>query len=70
MALYQFYNADLIEIPKEEEGKSAGVYINDAIIATTADSFKEAHEKLKNMMTRKGGAMDWAKKTPPLSIIS
>ena len=62
MALYQFYNADLVEIPNEDEGESAGAYVDDAIIAASADSFEEAHKKLANMMTREGGAIEWAKK--------
>jgi len=28
MACYQFYNAELVEIPKEANGKSAEVYID------------------------------------------
>ena len=62
MALYQFYNADLVEIPKEDEGETAEAYVDDAIISASADSFEEAHEKLKDMMTRENGAISWAKK--------
>jgi len=62
MALYQFYNADLVEIPREDEGESAEVYVDDAILTASGRTFKEAHEKLKDMMTREGGAIDWAKK--------
>jgi Reverse transcriptase (RNA-dependent DNA polymerase) len=62
MALYQFYNTDLIEIPNEDEGETAEAYVDDAIISASADSFEEAHEKLRDMMTREGGAISWAKK--------
>jgi len=62
MALYQFYNADLVEIPKENEGETAEAYIDDAIISATAKTFKEAHEKIIEMMTRDGGAIEWTKK--------
>jgi hypothetical protein len=61
MALYQFYNADLVEIPSEDEGEYAGAYVNDAIIAASAKMFTEAHEMLRDMMTRDGGAINWAK---------
>ena len=62
MALYQFYNADLVEIPIEDEGEFAEAYVDDAILAAVADSFEEAHEKLKDMMLRENGAISWAKK--------
>jgi hypothetical protein len=57
MALYQFYNADLMEIPIEEAGEMAEAYIDDAIISASANSFEEAHKKLRNMMIRDGGAI-------------
>ena len=62
MALYQFYNADLVEIPKEDEGEFAEVYVDDAILAAVANTFEEAHVKLKDMMTREDGAINLAKK--------
>jgi ribonuclease HI len=62
MALYQFYNADLVEFPKEDEGETAEAYVDDAIISASADSFEEAHEKIKDMMLRENGAISWAKK--------
>ena len=62
MALYQFYNADLVEIPKEDEGEFAEAYVDDAILAAVANTFEEAHVKLKDMMTREDGAINWAKK--------
>ena len=62
MALYQFYNADLVEIPKEDEGETAAAYVDDAIITASAATFDEAHVKLRDMMTREGGAIGWAKK--------
>ena len=62
MALYQFYNADLVEIPKEDEGEFAAAYVDDAIISASANTFEEAHEKLRDMMTREDGAINWAEK--------
>jgi hypothetical protein len=61
MALYQFYNADLVEIPSEDEGKYTGAYIDDAIITASAKTFMEAHEMLRDMMMREGRAINWAK---------
>jgi len=61
MALYQFYNADLVKIANEEAREYAGAYIDDAIILAAANTFEEAHEILKDMMTRDRGTINWAK---------
>jgi Reverse transcriptase (RNA-dependent DNA polymerase) len=61
MALYQFYNTDLVEITNTEKGEFAAAYVDDAIISALADSFEEAHAILIDMMTRKGIAICWAK---------
>jgi hypothetical protein len=61
MALYQFYNADLVEILNENKGEFAAAYVDDAILAAAANSFENAHDILKDMMTREGGAISWAK---------
>jgi ribonuclease HI len=58
MALYQFYNADLLDIPTEKE-ESAIAYVDDAILTATAHTFQEAHDILADMMTRAGGAIEW-----------
>jgi len=54
MGIYQYYNADLLDIP-EDKGESAMAYVDDLVMIATADTFPEAHEKLQNMMTREGG---------------
>ena len=61
MALYQFYNADLLEVPMGNE-ESAIAYVDDAILIATAKDFHEAHERILDMMTRKDGAIEWAEK--------
>jgi ribonuclease HI len=60
MALYQYYNTDILEIPNSPQ-ESAEAYIDDAIITATAKTFKEAHANLKDMMTRMGGMIEWSK---------
>jgi Reverse transcriptase (RNA-dependent DNA polymerase) len=59
MVMYQYYNADLLDIPREE-GETAIVYMDDLLMAAMANSFEEAHEKLVSMMTREGGVDDWS----------
>jgi hypothetical protein len=59
MALYQFYNADILEIPKGPD-EMAETYVNDALLIATAKTFTEAHHKLTDMMTRNGGIIEWS----------
>jgi Reverse transcriptase (RNA-dependent DNA polymerase) len=59
MALYQFYNADILEIPQGLD-ESAEAYVNDALLIATAKTFVEAHQKLTDMMTRNGGIIEWS----------
>jgi hypothetical protein len=61
MALYQFYNADLVEIPNDEATKYTVAYVDNVILVTITGSFEETHERLKDMMTRNGGESSWAK---------
>jgi len=55
MGIYQYYNADLLDIPKDE-GESVMAYVDDLVIIAIADTFQEVHKKLLSMMTREGGA--------------
>ena len=57
--LYQFYNANILDIPSTKN-KSAITYIDDALLITTVDNFKEAHRTLANMMTRQNEVSDWS----------
>ena len=60
MALYQFYNADILEIPNKPQ-ETAEAYIDDAILTALAKTFEEAHELLADMMTRDRGMINWSK---------
>ena len=60
MALYQYYNADILEIPNRPQ-EAAEAYVDDAILIATAKTFEEAHEVLADMMTRPGGMVEWSK---------
>lgn len=57
MAIYQFYNADLLDI-LEIKDEAAIAYVNDAIIVTTGSTFHDIHSKLVQMMTKPGGALN------------
>ena len=59
MALYQFYNADLLDIPQSHT-ESAIAYVDDALLLAVADNFENAHQTLANMMTRTNGVIKWS----------
>ena len=61
MVLYQYYNANLLNIPNNAN-EAASAYINDTILVTTAKDFEGTHKILVDMMTRPGGAIDWSNK--------
>ena len=60
MVLYQYYNADLLDIPTNAN-ESAVAYVDDTIMIATGKDFAEAHETLADMMSRAGGAVEWPK---------
>jgi hypothetical protein len=60
MVLYQFYNADLLDIP-EGKNETALAYVDDTILVASMENFSKAHEMLADMMCREGGVLDWSK---------
>ncbi|KAF8274200.1 hypothetical protein EI94DRAFT_1794411 [Lactarius quietus] len=60
MALYQYYNADILDIPRLSH-EAAEAYIDDAILIATAKTFIEAHQTLVDMMSRDQGMIEWSK---------
>ena len=60
MALYQFYNTDILDIPNGPQ-ESAEAYVDDAILIATGKTFAETHEILADMMQRTNGMIDWSK---------
>ena len=60
MALYQFYNADILDI-LQSKTESAIAYIDDALLLAIASNFVEAHRQLAQMVTREGGVANWSK---------
>lgn len=59
--LYQFYNADLIEADDNRPEELKVGFVDDAALLASGKSFIEANSSITNMMTRVGGALDWAK---------
>ena len=59
-ALYQYYNADILEIPNRPQ-EAAEAYVDNTILTATTKTFEEAHEILEEMMTRIGEMVEWSK---------
>src|SRR5258708_30291088 len=59
MVLYQFYNADILDIPSQS-GESAIAYVDDALILAMAPNFERTHHILSDMMNREGGIYEWS----------
>jgi len=60
MVLYQYYNADLLDIPRSAD-EDAEAYVDDAFMLATAADFPSAHAKLTDMICEEGGVEDWSK---------
>ena len=59
MVLYQFYNADILDVPSQK-CEAAIAYVDDALIMATAKDFAATHRMLSEMMTREGGIYAWS----------
>jgi hypothetical protein len=60
MVLYQYYNADLIDIPKHPK-EDAVAYIDDAFMLALGKDFPSVHQKIATMMSREGEVESWSK---------
>jgi hypothetical protein len=60
MGLYQYYNADLLDIPYEPN-QMAIAYVDDAILFASGDTFEETHAAIANLMTKENGVIEWSK---------
>jgi len=60
MVLYQYYNADLLDILKCAE-EDAVAYMDNAFMLASGKDFQSAHCKLAAMMGRAGGVEEWSK---------
>jgi hypothetical protein len=58
-----FYNSKLLNVahPSPRKGELSLGFIDDVALAAKGSSYEAANEKLKQMMERPGGALDWSK---------
>jgi hypothetical protein len=60
MVLYQFYNADLLDIPADKD-EEAVAYVDDTFMMATGTDFQSAHRRLADMICKEGEVEDWSK---------
>ena len=61
MLLYILYNADLLEILDNDQKEDAIRYIDDIAIIAIGKDFEETTQRIKNLMTKEDGGMQWSK---------
>jgi ribonuclease HI len=60
MILYIIYNADLLEIPGDETKEDAIGYVDDIALIAVGDNFEETTNRLKSMMEKEDGGLQWS----------
>ena len=59
MILYIMYNADLSDVAEGSDKLSLG-FIDNTIVAIEGDDFHDMTSKIRDIMTRPGGALEWS----------
>ena len=58
--VFQFYNSDLVDIRRTDEGKDTVMFMDDTLLLEQGKSLAETSNKVKEMMTRNGSGLDWS----------
>ena len=61
MLLYILYNADLLDIPDDETTEDALGYVDDIALIAIGEDFDESTRRLKEMMTKENGGLQWSR---------
>jgi len=61
MNLYTIYNADLLDIPGNEDKESSLGYVDDIALVAIGEDFHKTTRTLKQMMTKDDGGLQWSK---------
>ena len=59
---YLIYNSDLVNIPRKKNGEHVLLFVDDTAITVVGKDFVETHNKLRNIMNRRNGVLEWATK--------
>ena len=54
------YNHQILKIFERASKETGFLYVDDAAVLVTGDNFDATHDKLKDVMNREGGILDWA----------
>ncbi|KAJ1299356.1 hypothetical protein OPQ81_011876 [Rhizoctonia solani] len=57
---YLLYNAPLVKVPRPANNELCVAYIDDITFVTWGPTFEDNHRTLVDMMSRKGGALEWS----------
>ena len=55
------YNHQILKIFKKANKETGLLFVNDMEILVTGEDFNNTHRKLKDIMSREGGVMEWAR---------
>ena len=58
--VFQFYNSDLVDISVPGNGEDAMAFMDDTLLLVQGESLRVTNERVKQMMTRKGGGLEWS----------
>jgi hypothetical protein len=61
MLLYIIYNADLLEIIDNDQQEDALGYVDDIALLAIGDNFDHTTAKLKNLMEKRDGGLNWSR---------
>ena len=61
MLLYIIYNADLLEITDNEINEDMLGYVDDITLIAIGNNFEETTHRLKQLMTKENGGIQWSK---------
>jgi ribonuclease HI len=61
MILYIMYNADLLEVIGNEAKEDAIGYVDDVALLAIGTDFEETTLRLRNMMTKQDGGLQWSR---------
>ncbi|KAJ1299394.1 hypothetical protein OPQ81_011131 [Rhizoctonia solani] len=57
---YLLYNAPLVKVPCQSSDELCVAYIDDITFITWGPTFEDNHRSLVDMMSRRGGALEWS----------
>ena len=57
---FQFYNSDLVDVGELNKGEEMVAFTDDMLLLVQGKMLIEMNNRVKNMITRDGGRLDWS----------